>query len=125
MTAGTKRYRITIQRRKTEAEGLTRGASGKADYTLDANWTTHASRWAEIVETAGREYQQEGQVRGEATHLVTVEFDSKTRQATSGMRIHWDDGGATRILQVTRLLGDSKSAGGARRDLVMECKEYA
>jgi head-tail adaptor len=125
MSAGKKRYRITVQRLKTDAEGVTRAASGKIDKSLAANWTTHAARWADIEEPTGREYQAEGQVRAETTHLVAIERDSVTKAITTEMRISWNDGGTTRLLEITRILGVRQPAGGARRDLLIECKEHA
>lgn len=125
MAAGKKRYRITIQRLKTEAEGLIQAASGKVDRGNAANWTTVVSRWAEIEEPGGTETQQDGQVRSEVTHLVRMDWDSGTKTITSAMRVNWDDGGVTRLLDITRANGKSKHQGGRRWKLELECKEHA
>lgn len=125
MAAGKKRYRITVQRLKTDAEGLTREASGKIDKSLAANWTTHISRWAEIAEPGGGETQQEGQVRSEVTHLVRMDWDSGTRAITSEMRVSWSDAGTTRILDITRANGKSNRSGGRRWKCELECKEHS
>lgn len=125
MTAGRKRYRITIQRLKTDAEGVTRTASGHIDKSLAANWTAHAPRWARIESVSGREYQQEGQVHSEATHIVTIDFDSTTKTTTAEMRVSWNDAGTTRILDIARIDEPESSPGGRRRELALECKEHA
>jgi SPP1 family predicted phage head-tail adaptor len=123
MTAGKKRDRITIQRLKTEAEGLAVAASGKFDQTLDSNWTTYATRWAEIFEPSGREYQQEGQVKSETTHIVTIDFDSTTKAITTAMRVRWSDGGTIRLLQI--LAKPSRRPRAPRRKIEVECKGHA
>lgn len=125
MSAGKKRYRITIQRHKTDAEGLTRAASGKVDYGLADNWTTVVTRWAEIEEPGGTETQREGQVRSEVTHLIRMDWDSGTRTITSEHRVSWSDAGTTRILDITRANGKTKYKGGRRWQCELECKEHA
>ena len=71
----------------------------------------------------GREYEQSGQVRGEATHVVAVDFDTETRGITAEMRVSWDDAGTTRILDITRALGQTRHPGGRRWQRELECKE--
>lgn len=125
MAAGKKRYRIIVERLKTDAEGLTRQASGKPDKSDADNWTTHVTRWAEIEEPGGGETQQEGQVRSEVTHLVWMDWDSETRTITSEMRVNWSDAGTTRILDIARANGKSQHKGGRRWKRELECKEHS
>lgn len=125
MASGKKRYRITVERLKTDAEGLTRAASGHVDKTNAANWTTVVTRWAGIEEPGGTERQQDGQVRSEVTHLVRVDWDSGTRTITSEHRVSWSDAGTTRILDITRANGKTKHKGGRRWQCELECKEHA
>ena len=124
MPAGPKRYRITIQRLKTDAESVARAASGQIDLDDPANWTTHCPRWAEILPAGGREFDQAGQVRAELTHLVAISFDSETRKITSQMRLQWTDGEAERLFDITRILGMTRNPGGTRWEQQLECKEH-
>jgi SPP1 family predicted phage head-tail adaptor len=78
--AGTLRQRITIQSATTAAD-----ASGQ----LTETWSTYATRWAEVLPTAGGEQQRGMQRRAEVTHVLKLHHDSLTAAVTPRMRALW------------------------------------
>ena len=86
---GRRRFtdRITVERLKTAAEGATVDAANVIDPTVDANWTTHCSRFAEVTETGGNERVNGRQVKATTTHLIVMRSDPTTRTITQRMQV--------------------------------------
>lgn len=86
MNSGRFDKRVTIQKLKTTPD-----PPARLDPTDDDSWETYATRWAEIVETTGREYEHSDKVQSDVTHRVTLMFDSLTRSIQTAMRVRWID----------------------------------
>lgn len=118
MSSGRMNRRVTIEELKPSP-----AAPSRLDPTEDANWKPYATRWAEVVETTGREYHHNDAVQADVSHRVTLIFDSLTRNITTAMRVKWVDTFAgesvTRVLNIVNRVFSK----APRMVVQLQCKE--
>ena len=112
MACGEYRDRITIENIKDNPET---DAHGEVDLTLDRNWTTYATRFANIQTKGGREFWKVDKVDADVNFLFRVPFDKRTVGITSEMRIRL----GTRIINIAAVYDVDEM-----HDVIeMQCKE--
>ncbi|MBD3675599.1 MAG: head-tail adaptor protein [Planctomycetaceae bacterium] len=95
----------------------------RLDVTDDANWETYITRYAEVVETTGREYHNNDTTRAHITHRITMIFDSETRKITPKMRIRWEDTYAGETLTRKLNIEHRLFSKDARMVVQLQCQE--
>jgi SPP1 family predicted phage head-tail adaptor len=114
MRAGQQRERVTIQ--KPVETAAAENAFGEIDLTSeDANWQTHATRWAGITPTAGREFVSGEQVQADVTHVVVLRYDSKTELINTRYRLKR---GAKYLNIMAAYPKDNRN-----REFILQCQE--
>jgi len=97
------RHRVKVQ---TSTD--TRNAHGG----IDESWATGKTRWCEVVDTRGREFQQSAATQSDMTHLLRMRY---TPGITSENRFELD-GRTLNILSVV-------NTGERNKEILVACKE--
>ena len=82
--SGPYNVKLDLQRISTAA---TTDAAGEIDVTVDASWTTFATRSACIRPAKGSEFWNADQVDANGVYEISLQYDSLTKTLTPPMRL--------------------------------------
>ena len=85
----------------------------RSDYgDITETWATTKTRWCEVIDTRGREFQQAAATQSDMTHLLRMRY---TPGITSENRLELGD----RTLNILSVV----NTGDRNKELLISCKE--